>query len=647
MKKIKISLFAAFAAVIISLCVTSASFAASGTGNEVDIVFTSDLHSFIDSYETILDGQQKEVGGFARLKTYIDSVRAVNEDALVVDCGDIVSGTLSQALMSTEAPELTMLSMLSFDAITYGNHEFDNGAYRLGQMYSSVADRGINCPKFVICNIDWTKTDEYTNTLRTAMEKYGYADYVIIEKNGVKIAVTGVIGYDAIKCAPDCELTFLDPIEAVKDTVKKIKDSNEADMIVCLSHSGTGTTLGNTEDEKLAKAVPDIDVIVSGHTHTVLKDEITVGNTYIGSCGSYGVYTGHFKLSKNTSGRWNLDKYELVEMNESIAEDPGMKKNVRNFKRSIDEDVLSPFNYRENQVLALNDGIPFESYDEMYDEHREIRLGNVISDAYRYMANSTPTGEQHQFDIAVAPSGTIRTTILDGEMTVGESFEMLSLGEGNDGTVGYPLVSFYLSGKEIKTMAEVDATLSDIMKSARLFTSGVCFEVNKLRLPLNRVCDIWLNPAILDESRTEIDDNKLYRCVTDMYSVKMIGAVTDLSKGLLSMQPKSESGELIKDYNDCIIYDSEGRELKAWSALAGYLDSLPTENNGISTIPDYYATTHNRKTVIKSLNPAKLFKNINIFAVVIILVIVLIILTIVLIIRSRKKKKNRKKVFIG
>lgn len=613
-------------------------------GNEVDIIFTSDLHSFIESYDEMIDGEQKNVGGFARLKTLIDERRTENPDTLVFDVGDVVMGTMSHALIDTEAAELRMLASFGYDAITYGNHEFDFGAKALADMYAITAEKEGLHPAFVNCNIDWTKNDEYTTTLREGMEKFGYSDYVMLDKGGVKIAVTGCLGIDAVKCSPTCELTTINYIDAVKETVKKIKENDNPDMIVCLSHSGTGVELGDTEDENLAKAVPDLDVILSGHTHTVLKDEIKVGDTHIVSLGAYSFYTGELSLTKNEKGRWDLNKYELVLMDESIKEDEEVLARVDEINRIIDDTVLKNYGFKADDVIAVSD-FSFEPQRDVEDKHLEMRLGSLISDSYRYVANLTPTGKEHPFDISVAPAGTIRDTFLKGNVTVKDAFSALSLGTGPDGNIGYPLVSLYLTGKELRAVSEVDASISDLMKTARLYTSGLAIEYNPKRMVLNKVVDLWITPAILEDSRLELDDKKMYRIVTDSYSMSMLGAVTDLSKGLISVVPKYEDGTPIDDMEKCIIYDENGNEVKAWVALSEYFESFANNAEGVSQVPEYYNTTHNRKVVNDSLAPRAMFKNTSKYFYMFILIFIVLITIIVVIVKVIVKNKQKKKVY--
>ncbi len=616
---------------------------------EADILFTHDLHSTLESYVTTRGMQSGaepvEAGGFARLKTVIDEKRAKDPDTLVVDAGDYPMGTLYQVLYTTDAPELRMLGRLGFDATTFGNHDFDYGSPALAQMFEAAAASGDPRPAFVTNNFDFSSKNTGSQMVYKALKEYGFSEYAVFDKGGVKIAVFGTVGYDAIDCAPRCELTWLDPIECSKKTVEKIKANEDVDMIVCLSHCGTNPNPKKSEDEILAKKVPGIDVIISGHTHSVLEDPIIVGNTTIMSSGCYGYYTGCAHFTQNKKGRWDLTDYDLIEMDSSIPEDPGTLKEIRTFADKIDDLYLKDFGYTAEQVVAKNE-YAFESVDDMYQIHTEHRLGNLISDAYRYAVNQTPSGMEHLADVGVTPSGTIRDTYYPGDITVADVFGSFSLGSGADGSIGYPLISIYLTGAELRTLAEVDSSVSDLMDSARLYTSGLCFSFNPHRMLLNKANDVWLTSSLLSEDRVKLKDKQLYRVVTDLYSGEMLESVTSVSKGLLKIVPKKADGTPITDFNDVIVYQADGSELKAWDAIAQYMQSFEKGEDGVSKIPVYYATTHNRKVVDDSYSPISLLRHPNRFGVgafvIVLVLIALIVLIIRAVIRRRKKKKAQK-----
>lgn len=618
-------------------------------GKHLDVLFTHDTHSHLNSYSTIVNGKQKEVGGFARIKTLIDEKKKENPDTLILDGGDFSMGTLIQTVYTTEAAELRMLGYLGCDVTTFGNHEFDYRSGGLADMLKTAKNSGETVPKLVVCNVDWDAMEKEglskgQKQIKSAFETYGVKDYVVIQKGGVKIAVLGVFGKDALECAPTCELEFKDPVESAKNTVEEIKKKEDVDMIACVSHSGTWEDEKVSEDETLAKEVPDIDLIISGHTHTQLDEPIRHGNTYIVSCGEYGRNLGSISMTQKKDKRWKMNTYKLIPVTKNVKSDQAAQKQIDKFMDTVDTNYLVNFGYTKDQVLAEND-IKFNSLEEMETKHEELNLGDIISDAYVYAVENSEGYDGRPVDVAVVPSGTVRDTYTKGDITVEKVYNSFSLGIGKDGLAGYPLITAYLTGKELKLVAEVDASVSDYMTTARLYCSGMNFTYNPHRMILNKVTDCYLTK---DGKREEIQDDKLYKVVTDLYTGQMLGSVTDVSYGLLKIEPKDKNGKLLKNLEDEAITDGK-TELKAWVAIARYMQSFEdTDGDGIANVSDYYSTTHGRKVVEDSRNIADLLKHPNKFAGMIVgicagllfLIIVIIWLIRKLIRKIRVKKKK-------
>ena len=256
---------------------------AEGQKKEADIVFTHDTHSHVDSFCTVYEGETKELGGFARIKTIVDEKKRENPDTLVLDAGDFSMGTLVQTIYEQEAVELRMLGEIGCEVTTLGNHEFDFRSKGLAGMLNSAKESGDVLPEVVLCNVDWEAMEqqglgEGQQLLADSFADYEVKDYVILEKGDVRMAVIGVFGSDALACAPTCELLFEDPVEAVKETVAEIKETEDVDLMICVSHSGTWEDESKSEDEILAKSVPELDLIVSGHTHSELAEPIVHGD---------------------------------------------------------------------------------------------------------------------------------------------------------------------------------------------------------------------------------------------------------------------------------------------------------------------------------------------------------------------------------
>ena len=616
---------------------------------QIDVLFTHDTHSHLDSFSTIVNGEQKEVGGFAKIKTLINEKKKEDPDTLILDGGDFSMGTLIQTVYDTEAAELRMLGYLGYDVTTFGNHEFDYRSQGLANMLKAAKSSGETLPEIVVCNVDWDSMEKAglndgQKQIQSAFETYGVKDYVMVQKGDVKIAVVGVFGKDALECAPTCELSFKDPVGAVKKTVEEIKKNEEADMIACVSHGGTWEDESKSEDELLAKAVPDLDLIISGHTHSELAEPIQHGNTYIVSCGEYGRNLGSLSMTQNSDGRWDLSAYELIPVSEDVKADKATQERIDELMDTVDTNYLTDFGYTRKEVLAQND-VEFNSLEEMGTEHKELNLGDIMADAYVYAVENSEYYDGDPVDVAVVPSGTVRDTYTKGDITVEDVYNSFSLGIGKDGVAGYPLINAYLTGKELKLVAEVDASISDFMTTARLYCSGLNFTYNPHRMILNKVTDCYLTRA--DGERTEIEDDKLYHVVTDLYTGQMLGSVMKMSYGLLSLEPKDKDGNPIENLEDHAVMEGD-KELKAWDAIARYMQSFDdADGDGIANVSEYYATTHDRKVVDDSKNILDLVKKPNKFTAIIVCIGLIIIIIIVLIInlirrivRKSRKKKN-------
>lgn len=630
-------------------CVSQAASAPSGTGKKMDILFLHDTHSHLDSFLTVEDGEAATVGGFPRIMTLINQARTQNPDTLILDAGDFSMGTLVQTIYDSEAAELRMLGALGCQVTTLGNHEFDYRSAGLANALNAAVSSGEPVPSIVLCNIDWETMEaegltQEQQLLRDAFDAYGIQDYTIITKGDVRLAVFGVFGVDSLACAPTCALKFRDASQAAAEVVSEIKANEDVDMIVCVSHSGTSEDEKKSEDEILAKNVPEIDLIVSGHTHTALEQPIRHGDTYIVSCGEYAKNLGSLSMEQGQNGRWEMTSYSLLPITPATESHQATQDKIDSFMEIVDSSYLSRFGYNRSQVLARNE-ITFATASDLYDTQADHNLGNLLSDAFKYAVSNADTGDTHPVDVAIVPSGCVRDTFAPGDITVEDVFNAYSLGIGLDGVAGYPLISIYLTGAELKTGAEIDASVSDLMPSARLYTSGLSYSFNPHRIILNKVTDCYLTDDA--GNRTELQDDRLYRIICDLYSGQMLGAVTDVSYGILSIQPKFADGTPIENIEDAII-QTEAGELKAWAAIAEYMDSLPdTDGDGISDIPAVYGTLQGRKVIQDSRNLLHLIKGLNKYAVVIILVVLLILALLItlifLIVRFLLRLTKRKK----
>lgn len=648
MKK-KLSILTLAAVLIFSVMILGGS-AKAGETKELDVMFLHDTHSHVNEFLTVENGKSQMMGGFAKLKTLINEQKKENPNTLLLDAGDFSMGTLIQVLYEEEAAEIRMLGNLGMDVTTLGNHEFDYRSRGLANMLEAAVQSGDPLPEMVLCNVDWEAMEEAGLTeeqqmLADAFARYDVKEYVVLEKGNVRIAVTGLFGLDSLDCAPTCALLFKDPVEAAKETVAEIQENEDVDMIVCVSHSGTTEDPDKSEDEILAREVPEIDLIISGHSHTKLEEAIVYGDTYIVSTGEYGKYLGSLSMTQKENGRWELADYALLRIDDSVEKNRETQEKIDELMAKVDSNYLQQFGYTKDQVLCTNE-VEFAENDDAYNLHTDVNLGSIMADSYTYAVEHMPDFDGRPVDVTVVPAGVIRDTFPLGNITTENVYHTFSLGIGEDQIPGYPLISVYLTGAELKTAAEVDASISDLMPAARLYTDGLCWNYNPNRMILNKVTDVYLRNG--QGERVELEDDKLYRVVTDYYTSQMLGGVTDLSYGLLSLVPKTADGTPIENYADAIV-KTEGREFKTWVAIAQYMESFEdTDGDGIGNVPEMYSMEEGRKVAENSKKIGDLLKNPNkfFFAIVgilaaIILIFVLLIVCIVKIIRRRKNKRSR------
>jgi 5'-nucleotidase / UDP-sugar diphosphatase len=269
-------------------------------------------------------------------------------------------------------------------------------------------------------------------------------------------------------------------------------------------------------------------------------------------------------------------------------------------------------------------------------------LGNMITDSYRAAIKNAEGKNYEYINFAIQPLGLIRDSFQKGKITVADIFQVLSLGLGSDGQAGYPLVAFYISGKELKDVLEVHTTVAPLVKEdAYLQVSGVKFTYNPHRIWFDRVTSVMVQEA--EGLYKPLDKAKLYRACANIYAAEMINFVGTASHGLLKVQPKDKNGRPLTDIKSAIVYvdkkSPRPSELKEWLALAGYMQSFKgTNDNSLSEIPEKYSKPEGRYEAQLSWNPVKLISGGNAITYGALALALLLLCLVVLVIRFVVKK---------
>lgn len=239
---------------------------AAGEEKKLTILHTNDVHSRLEPFP--LDGGKFEgQGGVASRALLIEQIRKEQEQVLLLDAGDIFQGTPYFNLYKGE-PEIKAMSMMGYDAVTMGNHDFDAGVEGFANQLPHA-----NFP-VLVANYD------FTNTAMDGKAK----PYTIIKKAGIKIGIFG-LGIQLKGLVPDeayGKTQYIEPIQVAKSISERLKKNEHCDMVICLSHLGYEYDYNKVSDKILAKETAHIDLIIGGHTHTFL-DEPTVMKNKIGN----------------------------------------------------------------------------------------------------------------------------------------------------------------------------------------------------------------------------------------------------------------------------------------------------------------------------------------------------------------------------
>ena len=404
------------------------------------ILHTNDLHSnFIgmapsSDYTPDQLNNDKTRGGFARLATLISKRKAARSDqgpVLLLDDGDYSMGTAFGAASRETGGELQLLFQMGYDATTFGNHEFDLGPDGLAKSISVAAKAG-RVPAVIASNTDFSKDDATLVHLQRLAKDGTLRRYLVIERGGIRFGIFGVLGKEAIFYTTGGAATFSDAIETAATMVKILRESEKVDVVIALSHGGVekgkdGSYTGG-DDVRLAEAVPGIDVVIGGHSHTALEQAIIVnGRTPVVQTGKYGENLGELVITLD-GGKLTVDSYELHPVDASIAGDRSIEDSVNALKKIVTEVVFASRGYSVDQPLAV---VPRDIPNMFADIAAGTPLANLCTDAYRKATKA---------DIGFSANGLMRSGLTRGKsgvQTVYDVFAVAPLGAGIMGFNGW------------------------------------------------------------------------------------------------------------------------------------------------------------------------------------------------------------------
>ena len=413
------------------------------------ILHTNDMHSSLigmgpaADYTPFTLNDDTTRGGYARLSALIakrKEARAAQGPVLILDAGDYSMGTPFGAASRETGGELQLISRMGYDATTFGNHEFDLGPDGLGKSIGVAAKAG-RVPAVLAANTTFTKQDATLAELQRLAGDKVIRRHLVIERGGIRFGIFGVLGKEAQFYTSGGAVTFSDALEAAKEMVTVLREMEKVDVVICLSHGGVEKgkdgSITDGDDVRLAKAVPGIDVVIGGHSHTELHKAIIVnGRTPVVQTGKESANLGELVITLEGS-KLTVESYRLHPIDDTIAGDRAIADEIEKFKKTVTGAVFASRGYSIDQPLAV---APRDLPNTFTDIAAGTLLANLCTDAIRKATKA---------DIGFTANGMMRAGLNRGKsgvQTVYDVFAVAPLGAGVvDTTAGSALVTGYFT----------------------------------------------------------------------------------------------------------------------------------------------------------------------------------------------------------
>lgn len=449
---------------LISACMF-ATFFIQAEVKEVTLLHTNDIESVYEPLQAIWRDDIELIGGMPYLATLIKQVREKEDISFLFDAGDIYTGALSKKTQGKLPFDL--YTAMGYDAVNIGNHEFEYGWQSLIETKPRAG--------FPVLN---------ANIVHKLSDSMIAQPYTILEKQGVRIGVVGVMGVDAFLNASAvfhrAELTIKDPIEVAQFWIDKIRP--DVNMIVVLTHqnktapmqtnkeSDPSVQRGFHEDYEMAGKLKGVDVIFGGHSDNGLIEPVVhpETGTVIGITFGQGMHLGYTKFKVDTQGH-------------NVSFVSGKLIPVQANKLAADMPTLTLIEKKRGEFPELSEHIANMQDAAMRRYNRESSIGNILTDIIRTSSGS---------DIAMLNSGSIRADLNAGAVTKEHLMNV------------YPFVDnitvVELNGKQLEELVEYSCTLPYGIGQF----SGLEVSYDSSRPPMDRVEKIMVNGTPLVNSQS-------------------------------------------------------------------------------------------------------------------------------------------------
>uniref|UniRef100_T1DI12 Apyrase n=1 Tax=Psorophora albipes TaxID=869069 RepID=T1DI12_9DIPT len=504
------------------------------------IIHFNDLHARYDeitnsSTPCIAGESQNCMAGIARLATTVSKLRKESNNHLVLNAGDVFQGTIWYNLMKWNVSQFFMKNIAA-DAMTLGNHEFDDGIKGLLPFLEAL--KGVT--PVAVSNLQIPKTNiKELKDLNSLVQQ----EPLKVTVDGHVIGIIGVIYDETNKIADTDPVTFKNSVDSVRQQAKLLKEDG-VDKVIVLSHCGI------LEDKRIAEqAGDDIDIIVGGHSHTLLYSGIPPHNqaafdTYpivvnlknnhkvlIVQAFCHGMFVGNLDVTFDSKGEIVAHKGVPVYQDSGIEKDDTFDKYVQDFKKDIDEKSSAKIGETE---LVL---------DHEKCREQECKMGSALADAYLWYYKDDPQPPR----LAMIHPGNFRTTLSPKVITRGQVLTAMPFRAGGNRVT--------ISGSVIKQALEYGATLSKRCRYNVVQVAGIKVSIDFAKEKGSRA-SIEVN---IDGGYKSLELSKNYTIIVNAYMLKG-GDGFDMFQNTISEKWGPTDSEMFEKY----ISESKGIKVKSF-----------------------------------------------------------------------------------
>jgi 5'-nucleotidase/UDP-sugar diphosphatase len=432
-----------------------------GAGKRYELVL---LHTN-DHHGTILPNGGR--GGLAETAAYIRTVKDLSPQVLLVDAGDVNTGSALSNMFDAE-PDILGYNIMGYDAAAFGNHEFDKDQAKLLKQIGQA-----NYP-YVCSNI------------KTADGSYlGGNQYIVKKYDGFTVGLFGITTLRTkIIASPDKSLTFINEIDAAREAVNLLRNREKVDIVIGITHIGdVKEAPDHITSPELAAAVPGIDIIVDGHSHSFMEKPLRSGGAWIVSANEWGKYVGQGKLTVRNG---KLESFDWKPV--AIGPDAEVTQMLESYIKKANDSLKEVVGEAADTFIFGN----------RLTRYQETALGNLVTDANVWYFK---TVYNQDVDFAFHNGGNIRAELPKGSVTQERILTILPF-------ENY-LYIVSLKGSEILELFDFVATIQQGAGGFPQFSEEVRYTIDKTTGE-GVIRDLTIGGAPVDPNRT-------YRFCTNDY----------------------------------------------------------------------------------------------------------------------------------